>query len=108
MAYGTFDCGRRDWLGSAGRTLLNDASSPAQLPPYAFAPKPGQTSWWSGDPLQFPHHFPGEPHRHFITRKSVLSLDQCRLLIDCFERNREASAARAGGEYWTGRFIWQN
>jgi len=87
---------------------LTDSTTVAEAPPYAFSPKPGQTSWWKGDPLQFPYHLPGERHRHFITRKSVLSPQQCQLLIDCFERNREACAARTGGDYWTGRFIWQN
>jgi hypothetical protein len=87
---------------------VSDIAAAAVLPPYAFAPKAGQTSWWKGDGRQFPYHLPGERHRHFITRKDVLSPAQCRLLIDCFERRREAHAARAGGEYWSGRFIWQN
>ncbi len=87
---------------------MSDSSAAATVPPYAFAPKPGQTSWWRGDALQFPYHRPGDHHRHFITRKDLLSPAQCRLLIDCCERNLEARAARAGGEYWSGRFIWQN
>ncbi|HEX4303378.1 MAG TPA: 2OG-Fe(II) oxygenase [Rhizomicrobium sp.] len=87
---------------------MSDANAVAQRPPYAFAPQAGQTSWWSGDPLQFPYHYPGDRHRHFITRVELLSPAQCRVLIDCFERCREDYAARAGGAYWSGRFIWQN
>lgn len=80
----------------------------AALPPYAFAPRPGRTSWWQGDPTRFRQLEPGARHRHFITRAHVLTPEQCRLLIDCFERSREKYAAREGGAYWEGRFIWQN
>ena len=87
---------------------MSDAAVKSDVPPYAFAPKSGQTSWWRGDPLQFPYLHPGVHHRYFISRKDVLSAPLCRMLIDCFERNREAHAAQAGGDYWAGRFIWQN
>lgn len=87
---------------------MSDTAVAADVPPYAFTPKPGQTSWWRGDPMQFPLFVPGERHRYFITRPDVLTRDQCQVLIDCFERNREACAAHDGGEYWDGRFIWQN
>ena len=80
----------------------------AETPAYAFTLQPGQTSWWKGDGAQFPYHHPGERHRYFITREDVLSPVQCQLLIGCFERAREKHAAQSGGDYWKGRFIWQN
>lgn len=73
-----------------------------------FMPRPGQTEWWVGDGNQFRQLAPGENHSRLITRRHVLSPPQCRVLIDCFERNAEALAPRTGNEYWDGRFIWQN
>ena len=78
------------------------------LPPYAIAPRPGSTSWWTGDHTQLAYHHPGDPLPHFVSRRAVLSAEQCRLLIDCFERCRESCSARDTDEYWAGRFIWQN
>ena len=77
------------------------------LPEYAFAPRPGQTKWWTGDPEQLPSFHPGDRHRHFITRRGVLSREQCQVLIDCFERHRQERAVKSAGEYWSGRYIWQ-
>ena len=87
---------------------MSDTAVAVETPPYAFTPKPGQTSWWKGDGAQFPYHYPGDHHRYFMTRKDVLSPAQCQLLIGCFERAREKHAAQTGGDYWKGRFIWQN
>lgn len=78
------------------------------LPPYAIAPRPGSTSWWTGDHTQLAYHHPGDPLPHFVSRRAVLSAEQCQLLIDCFERCRESCSARDTDEYWAGRFIWQN
>jgi hypothetical protein len=74
----------------------------------AFAPKPGQRHWWSGDPEQIARHPIGAFHRSFVSKRHVLSATQCRILIDCFERNREACAAKDVSDYWDGRFMWQN
>ncbi len=87
---------------------MSDSAVAADTPLNVFTPKPGQTSWWKGDPAQFPYFYPGDRNRYFITRREVLTPAQCRLLIDCFERCREAHAAQTGGDYWAGRFIWQN
>jgi predicted 2-oxoglutarate/Fe(II)-dependent dioxygenase YbiX len=73
-----------------------------------FTPRPGQTEWWVGDGNQFPQQQAGNSHPRLITRTGVLSREQCKLLIACFERNQEALAPRIGNAYWDGRFIWQN
>ena len=73
-----------------------------------FAPRAGKTQWWTGNPACLPLSAADEPHRHIITRAQVLSHHQCRILIECFERNREACATREGDAFWSGRFIWQD
>lgn len=80
----------------------------ARPPAHIFQPKPGQNRWWEGDPEQFPYHRLGDHHRAFVSRRGALSRPQCQVLIDCFERNREKYSAKNIGEYWDGRFIWQN
>ena len=80
----------------------------APKPPIVFTPKPGQIRWWSGDPEQFAYHPLGAHHRSFVSRRHVLLPDQCKILIDCFERNREQLAAKNVSDYWDGRFIWQD
>jgi hypothetical protein len=75
---------------------------------YAFVPRQGETEWWIGDPGRLPLLRPGEPHPHIVMRPRTLSPQQCRVLIDCFERNRESRAAKDGPAYWAGRYIWQN
>jgi len=71
----------------------------------AFTPKPGETQWWVGDGNQFPVWEPSLPHAALFLRRNVLSREQCKLLVDCFERNREALAPTGGNEYWDGRFV---
>lgn len=87
---------------------MSDTAVAAEKPSYIFTPKPGQTSWWKGDAAQFPYFHPGDRHRFFVSKRDVLTPAQCQLLIDCFERCRAAHAAQTGGDYWAGRFIWQN
>jgi len=76
--------------------------------PTFFTPQPGQTQWWMGDPNQFPLLSPDTDHPSLVQRRNVLSREQCRALIECFERQSPAHAARTGSDYWDGRFIWQN
>ena len=76
--------------------------------PVFFEPRAGATQWWTGDPSGLPLLQVGEPHRHIFTRPNVLSPEQCRALIECFERNRDACATREGDPFWSGRFIWQD
>src|SRR5262249_1021125 len=76
--------------------------------PRVFQPKKGATQWWSGDPETLTLLYPGELNRHVLIRPKTLSPDQCRLLIECFERNREACATKDADAYWAGRFIWQD
>lgn len=87
--------------------MSQDTTKPA-LAPYAFAPKPGQTRWWTGDPMALAELVPGERHRHIIVRPGVLDPGQCKVLIDCFERNRETCSPKGGNPFWVGRYIWQN
>lgn len=80
----------------------------AKALPFAFEPKTGATEWWTGDPAELRLHASGALSPHILIQPKTLAIDQCRLLVDCFERNREHCAARAGPAYWAGRFIWQN
>ena len=73
-----------------------------------YAPTFGRTEWWTGDPYSLRPIRAEETHRHIVTRPRVLSPEQCRILIDCFERNRETCATREGAAFWSGRFIWQD
>jgi hypothetical protein len=73
-----------------------------------FEPQTGKTEWWTGDPSLLKSQSVEEQHRHIITRPNVFSSEQCRILIDCFERNREDCATREGSAFWSGRFIWQD
>jgi len=76
--------------------------------PLVFQPRAGASQWWTGDPCELPSLQAGEPHRHIFTRAQVLAPEQCRALVDCFERNRDACATREGDAFWSGRFIWQD
>src|SRR6201999_995256 len=49
----------------------------------------------------------GDRNRYFITRRNVLSGEQCRILIGCFERRRDEHSVKSAGAYWNGRYIWQ-
>ena len=85
-----------------------EAHEPDVMEPTLFVPKPGQTQWWIGDPEQFPLTRPSDEHPSLVARQNTLSVEQCRTLIDCFERHREAFAAHTGSSYWDGRYIWQD
>lgn len=76
--------------------------------PTLFVPRTGQTQWWTGDPQQFPLITPGNDHPSIVSRHKTLSIGQCKSLIDCFDRHRDAFAAHTGSTYWDGRYIWQN
>ena len=75
----------------------------------AFMPRRGETQWWRGDPRLLPLIAPaaarGGP---IVIRPQTLSPAQCRVLIDCFEHNREACTIKDCAPYWAGRYIWQN
>ena len=81
---------------------------PSDSDPTLFAPRPGQTQWWTGDPERFPLTKPGGDHPSIVARPNVLSVAQCGELVDCFERHREAFAAHTGSKYWDGRYVWLN
>ncbi len=73
-----------------------------------FETRPGEYRWWEGDGSQLPYWHTGQQHPHLLLLPQVLNQHQCRLLIDCFERNRADNAARSSEAYWDGRFIWSN
>jgi hypothetical protein len=75
---------------------------------HAFEPRKDESEWWKGDPEQLDLLLPGGSHRHILIRPQTLTPQQCRVLIDCFERNRENCTAKDGPVYWAGRYIWQN
>lgn len=88
--------------------MSSDVRAEGDFSPTLFVPKAGQSEWWEGDPQQFPLATPGEDHPSLVQRRNVLSEDQCKILIDCFERQRSTAAAHTGSEFWDGRYIWQN
>jgi hypothetical protein len=73
-----------------------------------FSPRAGMTQWWTGDPNSLAPLKANEPHRHIVVQRHALTPEQCRILIDCFERNRESCATRNAAAFWAGRFIWQD
>jgi hypothetical protein len=85
-----------------------EVHKPGDRDPAFFVPKPGQTQWWTGDPEQFPLTRPSEEHPSLVVRQNTLSIEQCRLLIDCFERHQGEHAAQTGSSFWDGRYIWQD
>ncbi|MBL8310200.1 MAG: 2OG-Fe(II) oxygenase [Burkholderiales bacterium] len=72
----------------------------------AFAPVAGATEWWEGDGNQFAEWDNGMPHPALSIRRRLLSAEQCRLLVDCYERNRGDHAPVVGNPYWDGRCIY--
>jgi len=76
--------------------------------PHAFVPTAGACEWWTGDPQSLPYLDPSEEHPYIITRRNLLSEEQCAVLIACFERNREKFNHEHETEFWKGRYIWQN
>jgi hypothetical protein len=73
---------------------------------HVFEPRAGEHRWWQGDVATFPLWPAGQEHPHIVIEHGLLDPAQCRLLIDCFERNREACSGRTGSVYWDGRYIW--
>lgn len=84
------------------------SSAPAEHSPFAFAPRPGETEWWRGDPRKLPLIRSQDIYADIIARRQVLTSQQCRALINCFERNREACTIKDCAPYWAGRYIWQD
>ena len=79
-----------------------------QQAPTIFTPQAGQTEWWEGNPEKIPLVSLSARHPSIIARPNTISREQCKVLIDCFERNRAEHGAQSGNEFWDGRFIWQN
>ncbi|WP_171026517.1 prolyl hydroxylase family protein [Mesorhizobium comanense] len=74
----------------------------------SLASTAGRTQWWTGDPRRLTLLSPADHCPSLVRHRNLLSPEQCRLLIECFERQRPVNAARTGSEYWDGRYIWQN
>ena len=81
---------------------------PLQSGSHVFEPKAGESRWWVGDPAAFRIWPVLTEHSYVHIENNLVSRAQCQLLIDCFERNRAEFAAKAGSEYWDGRYIWSN
>jgi hypothetical protein len=75
---------------------------------HIFEPQEGETRWWEGDATAFRAWPVLKEHPHIYIQHELLTREQCQLLIDCFERNRSAFAAKTGSEFWDGRYIWSN
>jgi|APTNR8051073442_1049403.scaffolds.fasta_scaffold00636_21 hypothetical protein len=72
---------------------------------YKIEPKPQNTKWWEGDGNSFPLLEADQDHPSLLIIRDVLSLPQCQILIDCYERNYKTLAERTGVEFWDGRYI---
>lgn len=75
---------------------------------HRFEPAAGEHQWWEGKGEDLPLWPAGQVHPSIVIEPDTLDTNQCRMLMDCFIRNRDSTAVRTKDEFWDGRFLWSN
>lgn len=70
-----------------------------------IAPRPNQKEWWHGDANELPLFDYNANDSELFVVNDFLSQQQCDLLIDCYNRNKEQFAEKTGDTFWDGRYI---
>lgn len=70
-----------------------------------IAPRPNQEEWWKGDGNSLPLLDENAEDSPLFIVPNFISQEQCKILIDCYERNLAQCAEHTGDAFWDGRYI---